>query len=135
MTHEPYSLIEQVTDLLADATTTVGVLGAALGAVEQDHGASVTVTPSDSAFTAATITRARDVRGISHVSLTLAAPQPLEDFLRRYPDAVEMVGEDDAPIQWAADVDIPGKTYLVRLFANTRMDEVTGFTLLRDIRL
>lgn len=135
MTSDPYTLIEQVAGLLADNATTVETLGAVLGASEQDHGASVTVKPSDPIFTTATITRARDVRGISHVSLTLAASQPLDEFQRRYPDAIEMVGEDDAPIQWAVDLDAPHGKFLVRLFADTRLDDVTGFTLLRDIRL
>ena len=135
MTGEPYHLIERVADQLAADTTTIADLSAALGTVEQDYGASMTLKPADSAFSSITITRARDNRGISHVSLTLAAPQALDEFRRRYPDAEEMVGEDDAPIQWAVDLDVPNQKFLVRLFADTALDDVTGFTLLRDIRL
>ena len=135
MTSDPYTLIEQVAGLLADNATTVEMLGAALGTTERDYGASVTVKAADPAVRDITITRARDVRGISHVSLTLAAPQPLEEFQRRYPNAEEMVGDDDAPIQWAIDLDVPNQKFLVRLFADTRLEDVTGFTLLRDIRL
>lgn len=135
MTNEPYGLIERAAGLLADEHTTIASLSAALGTVAQDHGASVTLTPAGSAFSAITLTRARDSRGLSHVSLTLAAPARLDEFLRRYPGAEEMVGEDDAPLQRVVDLDLPGQTYLVRLFADTHQDTVTGFTLLRDIRL
>jgi len=76
-----------------------------------------------------------DQKSLHDISFSLQTPLPLAKFLERYPSASELVGEDDAPIQWVSTADFSDKPYLVRVLADTRLDEVSRITLMRDIRL
>ncbi|MBE2184668.1 MAG: hypothetical protein IAE89_14660 [Anaerolineae bacterium] len=127
--------LEQIEILVADAATTVESLIAQLGKIQQDFGSNVWITPRDAAFSQINITRGVDQKSLHDISFSLQTPLPLAGFLERYPSATELVGEDDAPIQWVSTADFSDKPYLVRVLADTRLDEVSRITLMRDIRL
>lgn len=129
---------ETLREILEEAekeVVTAEAIAEKFGTVMQNFGPNMWVKPNDETFSEMNVTRTVDRKSLHSVILTLAKPLPLTDFLAAYPDAEEYIGDDDSPNQYGVTIDGGASPYIVRLFANTRLDSVTGYTLLRDIRL
>jgi hypothetical protein len=131
--------LQRLISLLASDPLTVDQVVGALGAVSQDHGASVAVMPADPLFEEAIVARAIDLttRQPSDVPalvrLTPAEPPSLESLADAFGPYREIPPEDRGQLPQAIFyLRLPEGPCLVALIAEVREGQAVSITLRRD---
>jgi hypothetical protein len=133
--------LQELASLLSSDALTVDQVIARLGAVAQDYGPNVLITPKSPAFKEINIVRTTNLRTLEPTNIpyllivTPAGPLALKDLSRAFGEYKNIPAEEKVPAQAIFYLDTPGQPYTVALIAGVKNYQVIKITLRRDKRL